>query len=478
MLRHTQERFPSMEAVSPNSLKPKSVAHLLFDESSKNRWIILCLLCCAFTVSFDQNMTSPNLSLMATDFTLSEAERDSKLGGLVMFGYFTVGGIASLVISPLAETGNKKSYLIGLVGLSGLANFFSFLTEQNREGFLLFFLSRLISGVSVGGTLPLAMTMVCDLVPNDQRTVFTGLIGTLATAGSAIGQLCSAASGIHWRAAYLFAALVAAANAFYAVLLNFESSLTKRRDSKDFNLSHSIAWGATPESAMNFKEFDLSQFNAIIDIPSNRYLFAQCVFGSMGWSVVATFLADFLNKDLQYSVLGATFLMTTFGLSSLVASMFGSSHGQKLYNECQKRSLAWFIGLTSAVGAFPMMLLVTADPHFFLAVVLICLGSIAAIAGPNIKGLVLAVNETRKSVLGVFQLVEMCAKGIGPLVMSLICLFLPRRFALCFSFLGWVGSGVLLCQLEESIETDTEESSRRKPKASHWISPFDEDHVL
>ena len=51
----------------------------------------------------DQNLMAPNLSMIATDFGLSDKERDLMLGGQISFGFFLIGGLVAIVIGRLAD---------------------------------------------------------------------------------------------------------------------------------------------------------------------------------------------------------------------------------------------------------------------------------------------------------------------------------------------------------------------------------------
>ena len=79
----------------------------------KNSWFnnlypagLICLT--TFFLFADQNLISPNLTLIAREFGFSDLERDKKLGGEIALGFFLIGG----VISIIAVRSNKYSLFL------------------------------------------------------------------------------------------------------------------------------------------------------------------------------------------------------------------------------------------------------------------------------------------------------------------------------------------------------------------------------
>ena len=67
----------------------------------KRTYVVMCLgLGLVFA---DQNLLAPNLTAIAEDLNLSEAERDYKLGGQIAFAFFLLGAPAAVLIGSLAE---------------------------------------------------------------------------------------------------------------------------------------------------------------------------------------------------------------------------------------------------------------------------------------------------------------------------------------------------------------------------------------
>jgi hypothetical protein len=56
--------------------------------SGKRRWAVALFSACTILLFADQNLMSPNLTAIATDFGFSNEERDQKLGGQIALAFF------------------------------------------------------------------------------------------------------------------------------------------------------------------------------------------------------------------------------------------------------------------------------------------------------------------------------------------------------------------------------------------------------
>ena len=77
----------------------------------KRTYVVMCLgLGLVFA---DQNLLAPNLTAIAEDLNLSEAERDYKLGGQIAFAFFLLGAPAAVLIGSLADYYPRTKLLRG-----------------------------------------------------------------------------------------------------------------------------------------------------------------------------------------------------------------------------------------------------------------------------------------------------------------------------------------------------------------------------
>jgi EmrB/QacA subfamily drug resistance transporter len=113
-------------------------------------------------------------------------------GGLALYSWvFAAYQIAFVVTTPifgrLADLhGRKRVYLIGILGFVGASTLCGL---SQSMGQLVFF--RLLQGIGGGAVLPIALTIIADLFPLEQRLriqgLFSGVWGLAAVVGPLIG---------------------------------------------------------------------------------------------------------------------------------------------------------------------------------------------------------------------------------------------------------------------------------------------------
>ena len=139
-----------------------------------HREYIVSLLCCAVIFLFaDQNLMSPNLSLIAEEFHFSDTQRDDLLGGKIALGFFVIGGIVSVAAGFLADTVNRIrifSYIVILGELSCVLTYWSTTYTQ-------LFICRIFTGISIGGASPIIFSLLADFYPGGSRIKMSTLIG-------------------------------------------------------------------------------------------------------------------------------------------------------------------------------------------------------------------------------------------------------------------------------------------------------------
>eukprot|EP00913_Durusdinium_trenchii_P024001 g22540.t1 len=170
------------------------------------RWYTLgLLLIVAMCLHADQNLAAPNLSAIAEDFDLTPLEKDSKLGGQVQLGFLANldswakgiqlsqprprngDGATSLALGPLADRLNRVNLLLAVVILGSVPCALIKYIPSGDSGFLWYFLCRVLTGVSVGGSFPLLYSLCGDLATPEQRGLVSAAMGVATSIGVATG---------------------------------------------------------------------------------------------------------------------------------------------------------------------------------------------------------------------------------------------------------------------------------------------------
>ncbi|CAE7768531.1 mucK [Symbiodinium pilosum] len=411
----------------------------------------------------DQNLAAPNLSQIANDFEMTPMQKDSRLGGLVQFGFFLVGGAVSVLVGPAADQFDRINVLCCVVLCGCLPSLLmSLMVPSSKAGFFYFFMARICTGVAIGGSFPVLFAFSADIFPASQRALISGALNAAGNIGAALGGLMSGVVGpsYGWRMPFTIVALPTLVCAALVRLLLADPRTQQKAKAKREEVITNEAFSAWMGGAevrgegLSMEDLDLTKFQKVFAVKSNMLVFAQALPGCIPISVIVTFLADYLATDQGMAVEASTAVTAVFGMSCLGFGITGGILGQSLWNQRQKR-MHHFCLLTAAgmlVAPLPFMLLVNSSqalitsasgrPTLFAFFLALCGGS-AALAGPNIRAVLMNVNpsERRGTVFSAFTLCDDLGKGLGPSIVVALVSLLGRRRAFTLAFGSWWISG-------------------------------------
>ena len=206
------------------------------------------LLCAAmFFVYSDQNLMAPNLSQIADFFGYDDDERDAKLGGQISVAFFLLGLPATLIIGLLCDVVQRKKVLVVTLVLGqGPCLLTIFVTEYWQ-----LFVLRTLTGIAVGGALPLVYSIAGDLFPSTSRAYASAMVGICSSLGSMTGQGVAGFMGptYGWRLPF---AVVAAPGLLVAYLVWQFAEEPKRGGRREHMKYWRVAWSTYP--AMQVKK--------------------------------------------------------------------------------------------------------------------------------------------------------------------------------------------------------------------------------
>eukprot|EP01006_Ploeotia_vitrea_P066704 TRINITY_DN95524_c0_g1_i1.p1 TRINITY_DN95524_c0_g1~~TRINITY_DN95524_c0_g1_i1.p1 ORF type:complete len:512 (+),score=10.07 TRINITY_DN95524_c0_g1_i1:67-1536(+) len=464
---------------------------------------IILLFLISLCLYADQNLLSPNLTAVAHSFGFGPAERDWKLGGQIGFGFFVMGGAASVVVGALADKSDRR-YLLTIVVLCGeIPSLLLIVVTQYWQ----LFICRTMTGIAVGGALPLSLSILGDVFPSTQRALVSSLWGVALGIGGLVGQGLAGYLGelMGWRfpflvvsvptmiCACLFSTIAVdpprggCEEAFQGVdetqqLLNTPRSSTantpynglKRHGKEEPQQPESPAGGGVV-----YKEtLTFAKAKSIFYIPTNLLGFLQGMPGCVPWGVLLQYFTDYLAQDKGLGIVVATNIMMWVNTGVIIGGVVGGYVGQKLYN--RKRSLqALLMGSTTMFGAVPALYLTIVDygtaNTFVIYIIAFCFGGIIAVTGSNVRAVILNVNmpETRGTVFGVFALTDDIGKGLGPVLIALLISTVGRFKAICVGFCCWVLCALLLGMMGLTMEKDEDKVQTQLKKSYQPISEDD-----
>jgi MFS family permease len=463
-------------------------------------------------------LASPNLSAIAEEFGFDIMEKDRKLGGQVQLGFFLIGGATSLGIGPLADRMNRVNLLFAVVLFGSFPCLLVGKIPGGPDGFFWFFFARVLTGVSVGGSFPLLYSLVGDMCHPSQRAMISAAMGVATAVGVALGQLTAGFLGprLGWRIPFVVVAYPAIATALLLWLTVPDPRFVRKKSdsarSKDTEAEgarikesrkeahedeidetnaqvHSARRTVSRDTNSDFRRddeqvdspesddkahgkmpSDCRQFQRVTRVHTNRLLLCQGLPACVSWSTVSTFMPDYLHSEQGLPVESATLLVASFGISCLLWALAGAAVGQRAYSR-SKGTLATLMAVCTALAVGPFLLLINSPPSMLhggwehekqtpsaWAFLLTALGGCAAVAAPNVKGLLMNVNTagTRGTVFAVVTLTDDVGKGLGPEIVAFGVLILGRRLALSMAMGCWLISAACLYCTRWTIQKDVQ----------------------
>lgn len=175
----------------------------------QKRWTVVLYSLTTILLFADQNLLAPNLSQAAEEFGFDNNERDKKLGGDIALAFFVLGAPASFMVGCGADSDSiSRSFLFGLIVLIGEgACFLTYFTTTYRG----LYITRALTGISVGGALPLLSSVLGDWYKPEERGAVMASVGIGTGLGIALGQGISGFIGplYGWRAPFLIVSIPA-----------------------------------------------------------------------------------------------------------------------------------------------------------------------------------------------------------------------------------------------------------------------------
>ena len=443
----------------------------------KRTYVVMCLgLGLVFA---DQNLLAPNLTAIAEDLNLSEAERDYKLGGQIAFAFFLLGAPAAVLIGSLADYYPRTKLFAWTLLLGSCPNVLAWFPGVTTFGQL--YLLRALTGIAVGGAAPLTYSLSSDLFPPSERTKMSAVTGLSMTFGVVSGQAIAGYVGEHygWRLPF---AVVAIPGIFVAMLLMFfvdepvrgameETPDEEQSSEQEFLVSSRPSTPPVPRGAnasTGAVMMYLRKVHGIVSVKTVALFLMQGISGCVPWSMINTFFNDYLAQDKGLGVKHSTTLLITFSVGGMIGTVLAGWYGQMLYNESPKK-VSLFMGATAIAGVIPCAYLVLADYDrsgfdlTFKSIIALFAGLIASCVGVNIRAVLLNVLHpiNRGTAFSLFMLTDDLGKGLGPLVVAGFIAAFGREFAFLLSVLFWIPCGLLIAASAYTVSQDIQTVAAR-----------------
>jgi MFS family permease len=453
----------------------------------QRRLALLLLSICTILLFADQNLMSPNLTAIATFFGFTDEQRDQKLGGDIALAFWVLGAPASLIIGCLADVHDRIKLFAATIFLGEGACMATFWVHTYPQ----LYACRALTGLSVGGALPLIYSILGDMYSAEERHVVSSYVGIGTGAGISLGQGVAGFLGpkFGWRLPFM----VISAPSLLCALLFFifvddpdrggmeetVRSFHRRHPSVDDNddtppengtiemspLPHdsgseSIYGSSRSEqicNPVNTKEAHSAKshwetFLHLLSTPTFLLALLQGTPGCVPWGIVNTFLNDFLAVDRGMTVEFATFTVLLFGGGVFLGMLLGGQGGAYLYS-LDKRYPAVLAGVCAISGCVPFWVLLNkvdaTSSLWFLGSIAILAGVGSGVTGPIIKATLQNVTlpQHRGQAFALYTMADDFGRGLGPVFIAMMISSMGGRTpAFNVGVLGWIACGLVnLC---------------------------------
>ena len=416
----------------------------------KELYAVILLAIISFFLFADQNLMAPNLTQIGNEFGFTPEERDVKLGGSISLVFWVLGGLVTLGIGYLTDLISRKTLFVWVVIIGEIPCLLTGFAQNYDQLFWL----RALTGIAIGGALPLTYSFIGDYFSNKNRAAAAGYIGLAQGLGIAMGQLLAGAVGPAqgWRLPFI---IVAIPNFFLIILFALTVKEPVRGISEE-SLKELIESGKVYTSRINWK-----YYKELFRIKTNILVFLQGIPGTVPWGVFFIYLNDFYSQEKGYSIMVATTIVMAVGGGAILGGFIGGLIGNRMYN-IKPKYLPLLCGSTTLAGIIPMAVLLNFPPFQVTGsvsapiIIGFFTGFIITITGPNVKAILLNVNtpETRGSIFSLFNLTDDLGKGFGPVIISLLIIGFGRLVAFNIANLFWLVCGVLLLVMMATFPKD------------------------
>ncbi len=209
----------------------------------------------------------------------------------------------------------------------------------------------------------------------------------------------------------------------------------------------------------------------VLRVPTNRVIYAQSLFGTVGWAVATVFLTDYLTSEKGMTTGRASLTVLAFGVGAILGGLGGGAGGSWLYRRYGPASQLVVVGVVQAITAAPVITLLHmpavsskgAWPVPAVLAIAVVSGFLASMAGPNLRAVMLNTNEPRSrgGAITLAFIADSVAKGIAPTLVGAVVSRSggERVRAFTAAACGWVASGLIVMLAARTVAADEQSAA-------------------
>lgn len=359
-------------------------------ENDRRNQLLRVLAAATFLIFFQAFMVAPLIPRLAAYFSVSPESI-----GLVVPAYLLPYGFTTLIYGPLSDrVGRRPIMLASLIGFIVLTA--ATALALSPQGLLLF---RLATGLVASGVVPLALALVGDLFPYNERGRALGWLFGAMAGGMAFGSTAGAILEpvVTWRG--LFVGTAALSALVLVALLPFQAIMAQR-----------AAKAAPPFSKV------LGGISGLLRSPRGARTYAYVLFNGIFHSGVFTWLGLYLVERYNLSPVGIGLALLGYGIPGF---LLGPAIGRLADRWGRKHLIP--VGLL--IGGLSVAALALDIPLITAAVLITVLSLGYDMTQPLLAGIVTDLSPNKGLAMGLNVFSLFVGFGLGSLVFSLTLRF-------------------------------------------------------
>lgn len=464
---YTQDETRDDLSLIPKAVKdantrhsPQAASSDTFSKCSDVYSATLCFASLSLVYSV-HNLLAPNMTAMASMWNFSAVERDEYLGGQLTLIFYAPGVIFAILFGYLSGMCSRKLLFVALIVVTAIPTFMiTWVTTFHQLAW-----ARAVTGMGIGGVLPVVYSMIGDWFPAQQRSAATAYVTAACGGGILLGQIIAASLGkFDWRWPFLFFSIPML---MCGAVFHYTTEEPKRGLNEE-------GLSAYRDSGFEYQPETISAGSvaSVTSSKTNMLILLQAFPGNIPWGILLVYLHDFLIEDVRFRSDEALVVITILAGSGFLGIIIGGFIGQYTYQKGTKY-LALFCAVMSVIRVVPSFF-IFGWPYMFATeddvsrngflTVLVIAGISATMAIPGMGAMLLNINlpETRGTMCALYSVLEDLSKGVGSyLVAMIVPLVGGRSIAYQLCLLLWVIPGVALFQSIKTFGEDEEAMRRR-----------------
>lgn len=353
-------------------------------DSDKKREAVLHVLSAAsFLVFFQAYLVAPLIPSLSIEF---HASTDSL--GLLVPAYMLPYGISTLFYGPISDRFGRKAVILTLLGLM-VVTIAGMATANSVPQMMVW---RLLGGAVTGGTVPIALALLGDVFPYEQRGRPLGWIFGSAAGGMAFGSTLGAFLNpiVGWRCEFLITAALTAAVTAFAVHL------------RRFLGQGIIAHPLSPRKA-------IAGYWSLLTSARGRRTYAYILLNSMFHSGVYSWLGLYFFERYRLGDKGIGLALLGYGIPGM---LFGPFFGHLADRVGRKR----IIPLGILIGALACAAFIPRAPLLWPVAITAVLSLGYDMSHPLLAGISTSLNPSRRGLaMGLNSFSLFSGFGLGAL---------------------------------------------------------------